>query len=290
MEVRFIKAEDIDRAKWNSCVHYANLGNIFGYHWYLNNVIKEWDGLVEGDYESVMPLIKRKGNFFSKPSLYTHELLANTGIYSVHVLSEKRIRTFLEAIPVDYKKWQFRLNEGMKVPSNFDLKIKDQKTNGLLLLKEPYDAITKNYQPALLQKLERAKLAELFSVNNLKPEVLVDLYKAHDRQWKEKNYHTYLRIMYNALHRGWGLLTGVKNKKDELLAANFFIFSHGRLMSLLPVVTSSGLQNGALEFLFDWTIRIQADKPLILDFNVEKIGSFERQFGITESPYWLIGR
>ncbi len=59
MNIRFVPQEDIDKTKWNSCVHYAINGNIFGYMWYLNNVAKKWDALVEEDYESVFPLIWR---------------------------------------------------------------------------------------------------------------------------------------------------------------------------------------------------------------------------------------
>ena len=65
MEIRFVKKEDIDKIKWNSCVHYAINGNIFGYMWFLDSVSKEWDALVEGDYESVLPLFHKIDNNFS---------------------------------------------------------------------------------------------------------------------------------------------------------------------------------------------------------------------------------
>ena len=58
MEVRFVEHKDIDRPRWDGCVHYANNSLVYAYSWYLDNVSgEEWDALVEGDYESVMPLI-----------------------------------------------------------------------------------------------------------------------------------------------------------------------------------------------------------------------------------------
>jgi hypothetical protein len=43
MAVRWVKREDIDKVKWNSCVHYAYNGNIFGYVWYLDFIGKSWN-------------------------------------------------------------------------------------------------------------------------------------------------------------------------------------------------------------------------------------------------------
>jgi len=288
MEVRLIDQKDIDKNKWNSCVHFAHNGNIFGYHWYLNNVVKEWHGLVEGEYESVLPLIYQPKSLFRKARLYTHGLLRSTGIYSVNVLSEKRIRTFLEAIPDDYPKWQIAFNEGMSLPSAFQNKRVIQKKNALLLLKIPYEEIAAEYSPALVQILEKASLANLIVVNNITPEKLVAFYRKHAKgNWSESNFHAYQRVMYNAMHRGWGLFSGIQNQKGELLAANFFTISNQRFMSLLPVVSPEGKKVGALELLFDMSIRMQAGRPVVLDFNVEEPGSFELGFGAVASPFFV---
>ena len=96
-KIRFIAHQDIDKVKWNSCVHYATNNNIFGYWWYLRNTAKEWDALVEGDYESVLPLISKPSA--NVGSLYLPELIREAGIYSIHLLSHARVNAFLEAIP-----------------------------------------------------------------------------------------------------------------------------------------------------------------------------------------------
>lgn len=57
MDIRLIPQAEIDRQLYNSCVHFATNGNIYGYQWYLNNTARDWDVLVEGDnYVSVLPL------------------------------------------------------------------------------------------------------------------------------------------------------------------------------------------------------------------------------------------
>lgn len=284
-----VKAADIDRTKWNSCVHFAFNGNIFGYQWYLNNVVKEWDGLVEGDYESVMPLIYKKGNFFSSSKLYTHELIRCSGLYSVHVLSEKRISSFIDAIPKEYKKWEIDLNEGVKPPATQKRITQETKENAVLYLGEDYDKITSSYSPTLRQQLERSNLAQLYTVNNIKPEVLADFYRKHNQgNWNETHYHTYLRLMYNSLHRGWGAITAVKNKNDEILAVNFFTISNQRVMRMVSAESESGRTIGALAFLYDQTIRFQSGKKVFLDFNVTQLSTFEKQFGAFASPFYRL--
>ncbi len=157
-------------------------------------------------------------------------------------------------------------------------------------MKESYDQISSDYSPTLCQKLEKANLAKLYTVNNLKPEILVDFYKTHNSDFDESHYHAYLRVMYNAMHRGWGLLSGVKNSQGELLAVNFFMISNQRFMSLLPVVSPNGEKQGALEFLFDISIRIQAEKPMILDFNLYEFNDFAAQFGAVKSPFYSVSK
>ena len=57
----------------NSCVHYAEKGNPFGYLWFLDNISKDWFGIIEDDYHSVMPVFLETnfwGNtIFKSPNL-----------------------------------------------------------------------------------------------------------------------------------------------------------------------------------------------------------------------------
>ncbi len=292
MDIRLVPQDEIDKTKWNSCVHFAPNGNIFGYKWYLDNIAKEWDGLVEGDYESVFPLIHReqsKGWWGGKISvLHQPELIRTAGLYSINVLSEKRIRSFLEAIPDHYQQQDITLGEGTKPPQNIEYQISEQY-NYMLLLQESYEKLTAPYSPQLQQDLEKANLAELIPRSDLRPERLAEFYlREAPGKAKEKEAHSHAlqRIMYNALHRGWGFASGVCNRQQELLAVNFFMFSHKRVVSLMPVQSAAGAKVGALAYLFDLLMRSQAEKPLLLDFNLREKSSFAEGFGALQLPYF----
>jgi len=288
MQIRFLKAEEIDKTKWNSCVHYANNGNVFGYMWYLNNVAKDWDGLVEDEYESVLPLIW-KPKILKTKKVYVPQLVRSTGIYSVNVLSKKRVNAFLNAIPAEYQSIEIALDNGI-IPSddlNFE---KEQKRNYQLLLNKDYESIDLNYSDETQSILSEIIKENLKSTSNIKPEKLADFYKKNTKETKgvEEKFHALQRIMYNALHRGIGFASGVENKKGELLAADFFIFSHGKMMSLIGTTSEEGKKLGAHLLLLDRIFQTNAQRPMILDFNSDE--KWIEGLGAKAVPYFHIKR
>ncbi len=285
MIIQFVPREEIDKTKWNSCVHYAVNGNIFGYMWYLDNVAKEWDALVEDDYVSVMPLIGRI-KYIGVKELYQPMLLRETGIYSINALSQKRVQHFLEAIPSEYKVQELHLNEHHQLQAvNFEKSSIQQAKNHQLFLNKSYEEIAAHYTPAVFRQLEKAKQAQLIPANNLKPEKIVDFYKKHTKEYRqlEQRYHAYLRIMYNVLHRGWGSPSVVLDGQKNILAVNFFIYSHSKATSLLFACSEEGRQKGADAFLYDTMIQAHAEKSLILDFNTKQ--DFPKEFGADATFY-----
>lgn len=259
MEIRHIKREEIDKLKWDSCVHFANNGNLFGYTWYLDNVAKEWDGLVEGDYQSVFPLIKK-----NEQSLHIPNLIPKSGIYSIHILSPKRIRNFLEKIPVEFRQRKIAFTELIQ------LKGTDSFSNHedfQLNLNEEYIDIQSKYKPELIVALDKAEEKGYMLDAGLKPEAVADFYLQHHPKATEANKHAYLRIMYNLLHRGTGFVSAMKDDSGQLAAVDFFTFSHGKIVSLIP--TSAGKQHlPALFKLTDLLVQTHAGKPNFLDFNI----------------------
>lgn len=288
MDIRFVPREEIDKVKFNSCVHYATNGNIFGYIWYLDFVAKEWDALVEGDYESVFPLVWRNTTF-GKKELYQPDLMRELGIYSIHVLSGKRLQAFIEAIPEEYTKVDIRLNE-----QNFPIKDVtyelEEVDNFQLLLTPSYEELREKFDPALIPKLDLAEDSDLLPTTSVKPEQVAELYKKYTtrKSGLDRNFHALQRIMYNALHRGWGFVSGVQNRAGDLLAANFYLYSHKKVMSLVPVQSPEGEKVGALTYSFDMLLRSHAGRPLILDFNVDGNAELAQAFGGERTAYYRL--
>ncbi|MEM1124758.1 MAG: hypothetical protein AAGJ18_30250, partial [Bacteroidota bacterium] len=235
MKILRVSREDIDKNKWNSCVHYANNGNVCGYMWYLDAITKDWEGLIEEDYGSVFPLIWKK-NWLGRKKIYQPELIVEGGIYSENILSSTRIKSFFDALPDAYKSLTIHISNQAKIPNDLGVKVEKLRRQQLILNK-PYQDLQAGFSPAFQAQLAKAAELQLQPASNLKPEKVVDFYKGHSRNYNKENYFAYLRIMYNAMHRGWGFANGIANKKGDLLAVNFFIYSHGKIMVLLPAVS-----------------------------------------------------
>ena len=288
MKIHFLRNEEIDQTKWNSCVHFANNGNVFGYMWFLNNVSKNWDGLIEGDYLSVLPLIW-KPKILKTKVIYSPVLVRSTGIYSVNMLSKQRVNSFLNAIPKEYQQIEMSLLEGVKPSDELGFE-KNQKRTFQVLLNQDYPSIFNNYDEDVKTMLQKAEALNLTSASSLKPETIADFYKTHttDTINVDEKFHALQRIMYNALHRGIGFATGVLDKDSNLLAADFFIFSHGKLMSLIGVTSPQGRTLNAHILLVDRLIQTNARRPIILDFNSND--NWFEGFGAKEIPYFSIQR
>jgi hypothetical protein len=290
MDIKFVPQEEIDKVKWNSCIHYANNGNVFGYKWFLDHVAKDWDALVEGDYESVLPLVWRK-NWLNGKELYQPGLMRELGIYSIHVLSQKRVEAFLDAIPTEYRSAQITLNEqNIQIDENkYNLRT---KTNYQILLAQPYEQIKAAYTPALVSQLEETEQHTLIPTTSIKPETIADFYRKHaeNRRQLDRNFHALQRIMYNVLHRGWGFASGIQDEKGELLACNFFIYSHKKAISLVPLQSPEGAEKGALAYLMDIFIRNHANRPMILDLNTEKENDLGIALGAQANEFYHFNR
>ncbi len=264
MDIKLIRHADIDKVKWNSCVHYATNGNIFGYKWYLDTIAKEWDALVEGDYETILPLfVTEYDHVLEQPTL-----LREAGMYSINLVSRKRAENFINAIPEQYTALRIQLNEGIKISEDLGLDI-EQKTNHQLLLLEPYETLVQKYSPTVQSFLKKEYTQQLLPSSNVKPEKIAALFKENTATTSanEIAFHAYQRIMYNALHRGWGATFGVSDKDKNLLSAAFFIYSQGRAMQLVTATTPKGKEMGAYEYLMDNFLRNHAGRPMVLDFN-----------------------
>lgn len=294
MDIRLIKRDEIDKLKWDSCVHYAGNGNIYGYSWYLDNVSENWEGLVEGDYESVFPLIWND-KLLGIKQIYQPFLAQQTGIYSIHILSNKRIQAFLSAIPAEYKKVVLHLNERNAMQTTPDGFAVEERVNLVLDLNKSYKAIESQYAKNHKRNLKKAREFKVVLNSNIKPEVLMEQYKKYQgvkiKDFKDDSYHAAHRIIYNAMHRGRGFMSGVQTPEGKLLAAAFFVVSHGRMILLFPSTTPQGRAQNAMHLLIDMLIQSKAGSPLFLDFegsSVESIARFYSGFGAINHPYYVL--
>jgi len=265
MDIRFVKQEDLDKQRYNSCVHFATNGNIYGYDWYLNATAKDWDLLVEVEDEgwvSVLPLPYVK-NWLGRTNLAQPRLLPELAVYSVKPLNQKRIQAFWDAIPAEFRGGGLTV-EPASVPRNPGRFTVQAAAGSALLLNQPYEEIIGDFSPGYHEKLIRAEDAGLRPLPSFKPEKLADFWlgvngASADNEWKS---HAMQRLMYQVLHRSWGNTQAVAGPDGEPLVMTFIVYSHSRIFPLFSVESPAGKSVGALAYLWDNILKTHAGKAL----------------------------
>ncbi|MFT5016802.1 MAG: hypothetical protein ACJATN_000263 [Neolewinella sp.] len=265
MDIRFVKQEDLDKQLYNSCVHFATNGSVYGYDWYLNATAKEWDMLIEVENESwvsVMPIPYDK-NWLGRKQLRQPDLLPELAIFTVKPLSSKRIQAFWDAIPEEFQGGTLTVEPASvpEKPGGFSV---DTAGGSALFLNQPYDEIIGDFPPAYHEGLIRAEAAMLKPVSSFKPEKLAAFWlevngKSATNEWK---FHAMQRLMYQVLHRSWGGSHVVAGPDGKPLAMTFIVYSHGRIFPLFATESKAGKAVGALTLLWDNLLKTHADKNL----------------------------
>lgn len=255
MKLEFVPFEKIDKNKWNGTVHYALNGNVYGYFWYLRSVVKEWDALIEGDYQSVMPIPRNNWSDFEL------DLISSAGPYTVNALTESRIREFYTKWKDAASKYSYPFNERL---TTHLVKIDNHKFKAATLsrinLSESYDELVNNYTFDTKSEIDNLNHV-YFSFSPMeRPEVFL----AHEKlTLPEKNI--LFRLFYNAIQRGTGICIKVINTNKNTSAFAFFISDAGKIYTVY-----TGRQNDtqAELLLFDTFIKNNSAKPVSLHSSI----------------------
>ena len=250
MTLDFVPFEDIDKNKWNGNVHYSPNGNIYGYHWYLKSVIKEWNAIIEGDYQSVMPIPRRPLTAFEQ------SLLPYLGPYTVNGYSVQRAQSFYMTWKEHSKNSYYGFNDRFGKL----IEVEDEKLivkhRHYINLQLTYDQITEKYQTKAHQLLNDATLQTFVYGSDIKPETLIE-----NENLNEAEKSILYRIMYNAIQRSVGWSLQVENKESGAVAKAFFISDKSGIYEIF-----SSSQNDETNHLLmlDTLIRSNAGKPMKL--------------------------
>jgi hypothetical protein len=264
MTFELIPAAEIDRLKWDSCVHYATQPSFSGYTWFLQAVSRDWAGLVEGDYETVLPLFHSR-DWLGRRRYPQPWYLAPSGPYSQHVMSRPRILALLKALPLRTSDllltWEGALGaEGIR---------SRPVTRHLLRLYEPYEELA----PAFALPPDRQ--TGDWHYGSPGPEQVTAFWRAHSPAYpgRDQDLHRYHRIIYQAMHRGQALSSSVGREGQRPEAMAYFIASHGYIFRLLSAARPGPQGEAALHELYRGIVETYAGRPVILDFNGDERGA-----------------
>lgn len=244
---RYIAYDDIEKNKWNGTVHYSPNGNVYGYHWYLKSVWREWGAIVEDDYESVLPIMPPRS------ATYHYDILPDLGPYSVNALTPKRVKAMLDEAAKYSDSSLYPVNRRV-ADSSIGYDVYTRTTHYQIDTIDDYDSIVESYSDHVKDTIAKLELDTVTISAGVKPEIIVDHSKINDGL---KN--GLLRIMYNAMHRGLGWSSAIMDKESkQYRSISFFISTHNKVYEIYN--TTSG-DSAYRILLLDLMLRNNAGKP-----------------------------
>ena len=284
LNIQHIPYQQINKKQWDACISSAGNGLIYGYSFYLDAMSKQWDGLVMGDYEAVMPI-----TFNSKYGisyLYQPSFAASLGVFG-NGLSADIINSFLQSIPKKFRYWDIYLNHG-----NF-FTLKDfnlyERKNYVLPLNADYAEIYSRYRDNIKRNIKKCVQLNAVAKKNIPIEEVVTLSKKQTfSSYTETDFANFISLYKILSGKGEACNYGIYSSNGKLMASAAFFFSNKRAYYILVGNDPDGKTMGASHALIDAFIKDHAGNNLLLDFegsDVPSLAFFYSSFGSVEEKY-----
>jgi hypothetical protein len=286
-QIQYLSHNNIDKSKWDACLTAAPNGLIYAYSYYLDQMVKEWDALIVNDYETVMPLPRKKKWGFSY--LFQPPMTPALGIFGRNISAEL-VQQFLLAIPATFSLWDLSLNHFNPLAScPYPLY---KRNNFILSLNNSYENIQKGYHENTRRNSRKAIKEGCVVQKDISIDKVIAISKKQFPKFTIVGDRLFEQLKKIYAHYNQQSVTyGVLNKNGKLVASCAFLFSNGRACYLLVGNEPESRTYGASSLLIDSFIQDHQKQNLLLDFegsDEEGIAGFYKKFGATPEPFYTI--
>ncbi|MGE0089138.1 MAG: hypothetical protein AB7S50_06640 [Bacteroidales bacterium] len=287
MKIEYIQHNQINRQKWDSSITNAQNRLVYALSWYLDIVSPNWDALIHGDYEMVMPLTYKKK--FGIKILYQPIFAQQLGVFSRNQITTDELENFIDSISMYFKFIEINLNSSNKRLNSTNLRLKNTQIVDLSLA---YHNIFSNYSNNHKKNLKIFNKSG-FIINNSGSSsdyifLLQKMYEAKKIfEIKKKDLEGFKKIIDYSLSKGFSqLFFGYLN--NELCAAAFFL-KWGNRVIFFSAMNEIGRNASAMFGIIDNYIKENAGQDLILDFagsNIPGVKYRNLGFGAKNETYF----
>lgn len=294
MSLNYLTYKEIDKIKWDDCIKRSVNGLIYAESVYLDHMSANWDAIVLGDYEAVMPLTwkKKLGIHY----LYQAPFIQQGGIFFKDKLPVKLMRSFMEMASSKFKFAEFTVNYQNLIDwKQEDLK-QNLRNNFILQLGSGYKNIYSGYNTYIRQRLNRLKKFSLQYKHSTDHPGAIKLYKElyHDRMssLSDKDYTQFSKLCKYYLKNDRVISRHVYNSDGkELLASVLLLKDDNRIYNIISCILPKGKKLLANYFLYNELIREFADEDIIFDFegsDIPGVSYFYNKFARENQQYAFV--
>lgn len=280
MNITYLKHKEIDRTRWDATVATAANSLPYAFSWYLDAVSPQWEALVAGDYEYVMPLpVKRKyGVKYLIQPRWTQQL----GVFSVQSVPPAVVRAFLRKIP--YLFYAFNLNFGNAYGRAMP--------NGIIPLQPSYSDIAGRFSQNTRRNIAKAEKNGL-QVRTIDYRLLVDFWRGENGDKAQELSDKLPILCQAAVEHRIGCCYGVYAFDNELVAVLMTMETPQRIVYLVPASNRRGKELCAMFFLVNDLLKRYAGTARVFDCEGSRIpgvARFYAGFGARPQPYFSVSR
>jgi len=288
--IRFLENHNLDYKKWDECISASSNGIVYACSWYLDIVAPGWGALVEGDYNTVMPLpIRQKmGLEYVFHPFFVQQL----GVFGQNCGNPKNVQAFVDAIPDRFKIIDANLNTHNRLEE--EGKMRKGVTHHLELI-EPHDQIRGRYSENTLRNIKKAEKLGVYVAANGSPEELIASFRKNKgkeiHELKDSDYQILQRLIYTGIHKGQASIEFAYTPENNFCAGAVFFETFNKSIFLFSSTTTEGRANGAMSLLIDSYIKRTCGREIVLDFEGSKIlglARFYKSFGSKECVFLQI--
>ena len=288
MIIKYLKHIEIDKSKWDECIAKSNNGLIYSTSVYLDNMATDWDGLVMGNYEAVMPLPFRKkyGIYYVYPPAFSQQM----GITCVEELTPEIIGAFLQNIPAKFRYVEMNFN----VSNLYTFSDEKERNNYFLPLYSSFEILKKKFSRSAERNIKKA-LHENITVKEGVPFTeIINIHRSRFNDAVGANAADYKRLesLFYELQKTNLLFTlGAYNSMGVLIGGSIYFVYKNRITFIINGNSNESLRNGATHLLMHNTIKKFSGKDIFLDFegsDFPEFARFYKQYGATEEKYKLV--
>ena len=286
--LKFLSHQEIDFEKWDHCVEATGHPQPYGFSWYLNWLAPQWQAVVLGDYEAVLPVFDRKKygfNFTTRPFG-----TQSTGPYSKIPLTSELVKTLVNKAVEHFKYGEFFLAPSTPIPEGWSV---NTFSNFALHTLLPHEELSQAYSSQIKRNLKKAKALKLELAQWVTVKEALGLWKLSMQQ-KTKIHSGELerlgKLFEYCHYQNKGILYAVRDNYNQLCGAQFWITYQGRSSLLLNASTDWGKNHGVSTWLIDTHIASVAGQDHIVDFEGSSIPGLKRfysGFGAKDEPFYM---
>jgi len=286
LPIKHLQNEQIDKQKWDLAIENSHNGLVYALSWYLDIVSPDWEALVLGDYEAVMPLAWRKK--FGINYLYQPVFVQKIGIFFQKLITPEITDQFLIEILRHYKFIDICIdNKPKSIPAV-------KRITQMLDLSESYQELYACYSKNHKKNIEKALNSGLIVKKDGNPDdfitLLLHMYRTKNlTDVSFSDIENLRKIVKEAILQGMGEI--YFGYIDNNLCAAAFFLKWNRRSIIFTAQNNKGREIGAMFSLIDYYIQKNASKKQWLDFAgsmLPGVAKRNKGFGANDYEYFAV--